>query len=58
MKNRFKKASKQPTVKLKPSTYQPSKAELKKEISFPVGTMSEDLAKTVVHAVTVETNNQ
>ncbi|MCY4662069.1 MAG: hypothetical protein OXF93_20035 [Acidobacteria bacterium] len=45
--------SDRPVVRLKPHSYQPSKAELEAEIELPPGTTPEDLARAAVMPVTV-----
>ena len=42
-----------PTVRLKPPSYQPSKAELDAPISVPPGTTPEDVVRAVCRPVTV-----
>ncbi len=42
-----------PTVRLKPSSYQPSKAELEEPVTVPEDTTPEDLARAVVTPVNV-----
>lgn len=41
------------TVRLKRSTYQPSKAELEEPITVPPGTTPEDLARAIVRPVRI-----
>ena len=45
--------SDRPVVRVKPHSYQPSKAELEEEIDLPPGTTPEDLARAAVTPVTV-----
>lgn len=42
-----------PVVRVKPHSYQPSKAELEEPIRLPQGTTPEDLARAAVTPVTV-----
>lgn len=42
-----------PIVRLKPSSYQPSKAELEAPITLPAGTTPEELAKAIVRPVNI-----
>ena len=45
--------SDRPVVRVKPPSYQPSKADLEEEIELPPGTTPEDLARAAVTPVTV-----
>ena len=47
-----------PVVRIKPSTYKPTKAEVEEPITFPEGTTVEDLARAAVMPVTVVTEDE
>ena len=42
-----------PTIRLKPNSYQPSRAELRESVVLPSGTTPEDLARAATRVVRV-----